>query len=264
MGPTVNPFTYLGRLGSYFAADSNDYFLRRQYYRSATGRFNAPDPATTSWAAGVASTPSAGRPADGAAVQDGTRVTNTYDANSQRAETKGSAGRDGFWIHRFLTREGVQNIVVDSASIEVSRRKRQAKSDRLDALKLVSMLIRWHNGEKKVWSVVHVPTVADEDGRQLHRELIELKSERHRAGQPDQGPVSRTGLEHRGQRHTPRPTGETQAMGRGSAAAEPQGSDPPRIRAVAIGRAANPRAGGTAGTRDSHGPQAPRASKRVG
>jgi transposase len=88
------------------------------------------------------------------------------------------AGRDGFWIHRFLVHEGIQNIVVDSASIEVSRRKRRAKSDRLDAVKLVSMLIRWHNGEKKVWSVVHVPTVADEDRRQLHRELIELKAER--------------------------------------------------------------------------------------
>jgi transposase len=88
------------------------------------------------------------------------------------------AGRDGFWIHRFLTHEKVQNIVVDFASIEVSRRKRRAKSDRLDAVKLVSMLIRWHNGEKKVWSVVHVPTVADEDRRQLHRELIELKAER--------------------------------------------------------------------------------------
>jgi transposase len=88
------------------------------------------------------------------------------------------AGRDGFWLHRFLVHQGIQNIVVDSASIEVSRRRRRAKSDRLDAIKLVSMLIRWHNGEKKVWSVVHVPTVADEDRRQLHRELIELKAER--------------------------------------------------------------------------------------
>jgi transposase len=59
------------------------------------------------------------------------------------------AGRDGFWIHCFLVQEGVQNIVVDSASIEVSRRKRRAKSDRPDAIKLVSMLVRWHNGEKK-------------------------------------------------------------------------------------------------------------------
>src|SRR6516165_1933874 len=88
------------------------------------------------------------------------------------------AGRDGFWIHRLLTHQGIQNIVVDSASIEVSRRKRRAKSDRLDGVKLVSMLIRWHNGERNVWSVVRVPTNSDEDRRQLHRELIELKTDR--------------------------------------------------------------------------------------
>jgi transposase len=88
------------------------------------------------------------------------------------------AGRDGFWLHRFLVTEGVQNLVVDSASIEVNRRKRRAKSDRLDAIKLVSMLIRWDHGEEKVWSVVRVPTVEDEDRRQLHRERIRLKAER--------------------------------------------------------------------------------------
>jgi transposase len=88
------------------------------------------------------------------------------------------AGRDGFWIDRFLRAQGVENIIVDSASIEVNRRKRRAKSDRLDAEKLVDMLIRWHNGERKVWAVVHVPTAVDEDRRQLHRELIALKTER--------------------------------------------------------------------------------------
>jgi transposase len=88
------------------------------------------------------------------------------------------AGRDGFWIDRFLASQGIQNIVVDSSSIEVNRRKRRAKSDRLDAEKLVGMLIRWHNGERKVWAVVRVPSADDEDRRQLHRELIELKGER--------------------------------------------------------------------------------------
>jgi len=88
------------------------------------------------------------------------------------------AGRDGFWLHRFLLDQGVQNQVVDSSSIEVNRRQRRAKSDRLDAVKLVQMLIRWHNGEHKVWSVVHAPTVAEEDARQLHREMIKLKAER--------------------------------------------------------------------------------------
>jgi transposase len=97
-------------------------------------------------------------------LPDGTTVVSCYEA-----------GRDGFWIHRFLVSQEIQNIVVDSASIEVNRRKRCAKSDRLDAVKLVSMLIRWHHGEKKVWAAVRIPTVADEDRRQLHRELIDLR-----------------------------------------------------------------------------------------
>jgi transposase len=88
------------------------------------------------------------------------------------------AGRDGFWIHRFLHHHGVHNIVVDSSSIEVNRRARRAKSDRIDVYKLLMMLIRWHNGEHKVWSLVNVPTADDEDHRQQHRELIELKCER--------------------------------------------------------------------------------------
>lgn len=90
------------------------------------------------------------------------------------------AGRDGFWLHRWLITQGIDNRVVDSSSIEVNRRSRRAKSDRLDAGKLVSMLLRYHAGETKVWSVCRVPEVADEDRRRLHRELIELKDERTR------------------------------------------------------------------------------------
>lgn len=104
------------------------------------------------------------------------------------------AGRDGFWIHRFLINEEIQNIVVDSASIEVNRRKRRAKSDRLDALKLVSMLVRWHNGEKKVWAAVRIPTVADEDRRQLHRELIDLKAQRTEHANRIKGLLAQFGL----------------------------------------------------------------------
>ena len=104
------------------------------------------------------------------------------------------AGRDGFWLHRFLLSEGVQNQVVDSASIEVNRRQRRAKSDGLDATKLVEMLIRWHNGERKVWKVVRVPAVADEDQRQLHRELIALKAERLAASNSIKGLLATLGL----------------------------------------------------------------------
>jgi transposase len=87
------------------------------------------------------------------------------------------AGRDGMWLHRFLEVQGVNNLVVDSASIEVNRRYRRAKTDRLDVGKLLNMLVRYHEGEPKVWSVVHVPSVAEEDQRQMHRELTALKRE---------------------------------------------------------------------------------------
>jgi transposase len=88
------------------------------------------------------------------------------------------AGRDGFWLHRYLLSLGIENLVVDSSSIEVNRRKRRAKTDRIDAGKLLGMLMRYHGGEKKVWSVVRVPREEEENGRNLGRELEVLKRER--------------------------------------------------------------------------------------
>ena len=90
------------------------------------------------------------------------------------------AGRDGFWIHRALTQLGLRNRVVDSASIEVNRRARRAKTDRLDALKLVRMLIRVCAGEHGVWSEVRVPTVAQEAARHVSRERTALTQEQTR------------------------------------------------------------------------------------
>src|ERR1700686_4907551 len=84
------------------------------------------------------------------------------------------AGRDGFWIHRALTQRGIGNRVVDSASIEISRRARRAKTDRLDALKLVQMLVRVCLGERDVWHEVRVLTVPDEAARQVSRERTDL------------------------------------------------------------------------------------------
>jgi transposase len=88
------------------------------------------------------------------------------------------AGREGFWLHRYLLSLGIENLVVDSSSIEVNRRKRRRKTDRIDAGKLLGMLMRHHGGEKKVWSVVRVPSEEEEDGRNLGRELGVLKEER--------------------------------------------------------------------------------------
>ena len=90
------------------------------------------------------------------------------------------AGRDGFWIHRYLSSKGINNLIVDSSSIEVNRRKRRAKSDRLDAGNLLRLLMRYHGGERQVWKVVNVPSVEDEDARNLHRELETLNQERRR------------------------------------------------------------------------------------
>jgi transposase len=88
------------------------------------------------------------------------------------------AGRYGFWLHRCLESRGVQNVVVDSASIMVDRRARRAKTDRLDADSLVQQLRRWHGGERQVWRVVQVPSAAAEDQRRPLRELERLQRER--------------------------------------------------------------------------------------
>ena len=87
------------------------------------------------------------------------------------------AGRDGWWLHRWLIEQGIDNIVVDAASIEVNRRARRAKTDRLDGDKLLVMLLRQHAGER-VWSVLREPSAEAEDARRTHRELGRLMHER--------------------------------------------------------------------------------------
>jgi transposase len=88
------------------------------------------------------------------------------------------AGRAGFWLHRFVQGYGSTNQVVDSSALEVNRRRRRAKSDGLDVRQWLSMLMRYHHGERQVWRVVHVPSVAAEEQRHRHRDLETLKQER--------------------------------------------------------------------------------------
>jgi transposase len=117
-------------------------------------------------------------------LEEGARVLSCYEA-----------GRDGFWLHRHLVSVGVDNIIVDSASIEVNRRRRRAKTDRLDAEKLIRMLIRFHlHGEKKIWSVVRVPSVEEEDRRQLNRERQALKKEKDRTMNRIRGLLATQGI----------------------------------------------------------------------
>jgi transposase len=104
------------------------------------------------------------------------------------------AGRDGFWLDRFLHAHGIDNRIVDSASIEVRRRARRVKTDRLDAQKLLTMLHREALGERDLWSVVHVPCVADEDARSLQREYRTLVKERSRSSNRIKGLLASQGL----------------------------------------------------------------------
>lgn len=112
-----------------------------------------------------------------------TRIVSCYEA-----------GRDGFWLRRFLHTHDIDNRIVDSASIEVNRRARRKKTDRLDAAKLLSMLLREGLGETDVWSVVHVPSVPDEDARSLQREYRTLVKERTRSANRIRGLLANHGL----------------------------------------------------------------------
>jgi transposase len=90
------------------------------------------------------------------------------------------AGREAFWLHRWAAAQGWTNCVVDSSSIEVARRARRAKTDRLDVVSLLGLLARWVAGEARVWRVVRVPSEAEEDARHLHRMRETLQQERTR------------------------------------------------------------------------------------
>ena len=118
------------------------------------------------------------------ALPEGARVVSLYEA-----------GRDGFWLHRFLVAHSVENLVIDSSSLEVNRRRRRAKTDRLDLDGLLDLLVRHLAGSaKKVFSVVRVPSVEQEDRRHLHRELSSAKRDRTRVTNRMKGLLANQGL----------------------------------------------------------------------
>jgi len=88
------------------------------------------------------------------------------------------AGYDGFWLHRWLREQGVHNEVVDPASIQVNRRARRAKTDRLDLEQLMRVLLAYRRGEPRVCSMVHVPSPEQEDAKRPVRERERLITER--------------------------------------------------------------------------------------
>jgi transposase len=116
-------------------------------------------------------------------VPEAARVVSCYEA-----------GRDGFWLHCALVAQGVAHVVVESSSLEVKRHYRRAKTDRLDGYKLLTMLMRHAAGEHKGWSVVHGPSVDEEERRPLHRELLTAKGDRTRVINRIKGVLASQGL----------------------------------------------------------------------
>jgi transposase len=90
------------------------------------------------------------------------------------------AGRDGFWLHRVLRGAGVENQVIDPASLLVDRRARRVKTDKLDAAALLRALMAWCRGELRVCATVRVPSPEEEDARRTTRERANLLKERVR------------------------------------------------------------------------------------
>ncbi len=122
------------------------------------------------------------RPGDRAALEEALRMGRRRSGLAADAPVWScyEAGREGFWPARLLAALGVTNVVVDSSSIEVPRRARRAKTDRLDGEKLLRLLLRHARGERGVWQVVRVPSVEAEDGRHASRALTTLQADRTR------------------------------------------------------------------------------------
>jgi transposase len=106
------------------------------------------------------------------------RRAETALGGAVRVITCYEAGYDGFWLHRLLHQHGIDNHVLDAASLLVDRRARRAKTDRLDAQALLQTLIAWCSGNRRVCRVVRVPSPEEEDLRRRTRERERLMIER--------------------------------------------------------------------------------------
>jgi transposase len=105
-----------------------------------------------------------------ARVQDGTDEPVTV-------MTCYEAGRDGFWLHRVLQDNGIDNQIVDPASLQTDQNKKSAKTDRIDVRKILRALKLWHDGDTEACRMVHVPTPDQEDARRPGREAQRIKKE---------------------------------------------------------------------------------------
>jgi transposase len=128
--------------------------------------------------------------------QEIARATQRFDLpEDARVVSCDEAGREGCWLHRSVGAHWVEHLGIDSASLAVHRRQRRAKTERLAVRKRLTMLLRSIAGEKNVWSVVRVPSVDEEDRRQLHRALTTAKHDRTRVRNRMQGLLAGSGVQ---------------------------------------------------------------------
>jgi transposase len=104
------------------------------------------------------------------------------------------AGRDGFWLARWLIARGIEAHVVHSASVAVSRERKRAKTDRLDAAMLMRVFLGWLRGERGHCGMVAVPTLEEEDARRPSRERESLVNEQSRITNRMKGALARLGI----------------------------------------------------------------------
>lgn len=104
------------------------------------------------------------------------------------------AGRDGFWLARWLRVRGVEAYIIHPASIAVSREHRRAKTDRLDTELLMRAFLGWLRGEKRHCSMVAIPTVEEEDARRPNRERGNLVTEQTRIVNQIKAVLTRFGI----------------------------------------------------------------------
>ena len=153
------------------------------------------------------------------------------------------AGLDGHWLHRWLTAQGVISHVVDPSSIEVSRRARRAKTDRIDLEKLMRVFLAYLRGEPRVCSMLHVPSVEDEDRKRRNRERERLLKERTAHTNRIKALLFGQGIRdvHAAQAGLHRQPRELAHRRRTAAAAAAQGGDRARARAAVSGAASRSR-----------------------
>ena len=160
------------------------------------------------------------------------------------------AGLDGFWIHRVLESEGIESHVVDPASIAVSRRRRRAKTDKIDGEALVRTLLAYKRGEPRVCAMVRAPTPDEEDRRRISRERKTLTAERVQHVNRIKGLLFAQGIGDYEPLHRDRRTAARRAHDRRwpPAAGASQGPDQPRTRPAGTPSRADQGGGSRAGS----------------